>query len=97
MYLFTYFNILFNFAFTKNSCHVISDNQQSHVTGNEEVRSEGKDHGKSVSVTSAFSVSFRVVIMSHTGSVLCLNLLLFLHVVAHFRNNAQQQWPVPYR
>lgn len=40
--------------------------------------------------------------MTHTEVVLCLNLLLLLllhllHVVAPFRDNGQQQWPVPYR
>lgn len=38
--------------------------------------------------------------MTHTEVVLCLNLLLLLlllHVVAPFRNNGQQKWPVPYR
>lgn len=35
--------------------------------------------------------------MSHIEFVFVLNLLLFLHVVAQFRNNGQQQWPVPYR
>lgn len=35
--------------------------------------------------------------MSHTEFVFILNLLLFLRVLAQFRDHGQQQWPVPYR
>lgn len=35
--------------------------------------------------------------MTHAKAVVCLKLLLFLHVVAQFRDGGQQQWPVPYR
>lgn len=38
-----------------NSCHVISYHQQNHVTSNEEVASERKDHGKSTCLTLAVS------------------------------------------
>lgn len=68
--------------------HVISFHQQNHVTSNEEVRSEQKNHEKVI------CVSVKGSDMIHTEALLCLNLLLFLHVVAELR---QQQWPVPYR
>lgn len=35
--------------------------------------------------------------MFYTEVVLGFKLLLFLHVVAQFRINGQQKWPVPYR
>lgn len=60
---------------------------------------EAVSHGKIVLfVTAVFwCLCFYGLDMFHTEVVLGFKLLLFLHVVAQFRINGQQKWPVPYR
>lgn len=73
--------------------HVIWYHQQNHVICNEEVRG-GESWEDSPLRNCCF---FYGLDMFYTEVVLGFKLLLFLHVVAQFRINGQQKWPVPYR